>query len=77
MSFLRKSDVKNHLSTRSETSHYSPGRIQRDPAPVTDSENKASESKAAEVNTSVSPGNPTSPEVAPNAEVGGSSGLPD
>ncbi len=73
MSLIRKSDVKNHLSV-TDTSVY-PFGLTRSDTPTAE---KSSEPGAgAEVNDiSISPSHPIAPETIPNAQVGGSVGVP-
>lgn len=80
MSFLRKSDVKNHLSTRSGTSTHPPDRPQ---PPARDADSAANlagnvpATGAGEGDLSISPSHPVSPEPTANAQIGGSIGIPE
>jgi hypothetical protein len=74
MSLISKSDVKNHLSTRSGATLIPFGSTQPDAA---DREFKVTEIKPGETDISISPSNPISPEALPNAQVGGSVGVPE
>lgn len=75
MSPLKKSDVKNHLSTRSGISAFSFG--QTTPKVPADSETKAPGTKPDDTDTTISPGHPFSPEAVTTALAGGSVGIPD
>lgn len=77
MSLIKKSDVKNHLST-ANTSVYPFGLKRSDTNTAT---NKAEEAKvpggdADVTDIHISPSQPNSPEAIPNAQVGGSVGVP-
>lgn len=76
MSF-KKSDVKNHLST-ADTSVYPFGLKRSDTNPATDMAEKAKEpgAKADVINICINPSHPISPEAVPNAQAGGSVGVP-
>ena len=68
MSFIKKSDVKRHLSTGSGTSLYPSARSRRDAAaPVT---------KTTETEFGIALGHPISPDGESNAQVRGSLGIP-
>lgn len=75
MSLIRKSDVKNHLSTRSGATLIPFGLAR--PNAVADRELKVTYIKPGETDISISPSNPISPEALPNAQVGGSVGVPE
>jgi len=68
MSLIKKSDVNDHLSAK-KTSVYPFGLKRTETKPA--GENK----EPAEV-ISISPSHPISPEAVPNAQVGGSIGVP-
>lgn len=72
MGLIKKADVKSHLSTAS-TSVY-PFGLKRSEERPADSKNPGANAEAA--NISISPSHPISPEVVPNAQVGGSVGVP-
>ena len=74
MSLIRKSDVHNHLSTRSGDTvlPFRPAR----PEPSVDPETTPAGEKPDEKDISISPSKPISPEAVPNAQVGGSVGGP-
>jgi hypothetical protein len=75
MSLIKKSDVKNHLSTRTgSTSVFPFGLTRPDAGPA--QESKVSGAKRDTADISISPSHPISPEAVPNAEVGGSVGIP-
>ena len=79
MSFLRKSDVKNHLSTRSGTSAHPLSHPQppaRDVDSAANFESNVPTTGTGKGDLSVSPSHPVSPEPTPNAQVGGSIGIP-
>jgi hypothetical protein len=67
MSLIKKSDVKNHLSTKSRTSVYPFGLKRSDTAPAL--EDNALAGKAGS-DISISPSHPITPEAVPNAPVG-------
>jgi hypothetical protein len=73
MSLIKKADVKGHLSTAS-TSVY-PFGLKR-PEAKTDAESKDPGAQAEVADISISPSHPISPEGVPNAQVGGSVGVP-
>ncbi len=72
MSLIRKADVKSHLSTAS-TSVFPFGLRRSDEKPA-DSEDPGANAEAGDI--SISPSHPISPEAVPNAQVGGSVGVP-
>ena len=72
MSLIKKSDVKTHLSTRSATSVFPFGLKKADTA--TAAENNTNGPKD---DISISPSHPISPEAVPNAQIGGSVGVPE
>ena len=71
MSLIKRSDVKSHLSTGSPTSVF-PFGLKKSDAP-TDSDPNAADTKD---DISISPIHPIFPEAVPNAQVGGSIGIP-
>jgi hypothetical protein len=73
MSLLNKSDVKNHLSTKSGTSVYPFGLKRSDTAPAAEG---ADPGAKVDTDMSISPSHPISPEAVPNTQVGGSVGVP-
>lgn len=69
MSLIKKSDVKNHFSKRSGNSVY--------PFGLKRPEKAANPEKQGNVvDISISPSHPISSEAVPNAQVGGSIGVP-
>jgi hypothetical protein len=73
MSLIKKSDVKTHLSS-TDTSVYPFGLKRSDVAAGADSSEAAAPAK--EQGISISPSHPIAPEAVPNAQVGGSVGVP-
>lgn len=73
MSLIRKSDVKNHLGT-TDTSVYPFGLNRADTKAVADSNDPSGQAVA---DISISPSHPIAPEAVPNAQVGGSVGVPE
>lgn len=73
MSLMKKSDVKSHLSNAG-TSVYPFGLRRSDAKPSAESND--SDAKAKENDISISPSQPISPEAVPNAQIGGSIGVP-
>jgi hypothetical protein len=73
MSLIKKSDVKNHLSTRTRASVYPFGLARPDYA--ANAQSNSSSEKANAPDISISPSRPISPEPVPNAQVGGSVGV--
>jgi len=73
MSLIKKSDVKSHLSTAG-TSVY-PFGLKR-PDTKTADEPSTGGAKAEATDISISPSHPIAPEAVPNAQVGGSVGVP-
>lgn len=71
MSFLRKSDVKNHLSTRSGTSTHPPGLTPHDPA--TSPDNNAAGTRPDETDLGIRP----DAIAHAAAQAGGSTGTPE
>jgi hypothetical protein len=71
MSLIKKSDLKSHLSSRS-TSVF-PFGLKRS---ETKAENKEPGPQPEPTDISISPSHPISPEAVPNAQVGGSVGVP-
>lgn len=71
MSFLRKSDVKNHLSPRSGISTHPPDPTRRDPA--TSPENNAAGTRPEQTDIGIRL-DPISPPAVPAAQAGGSTG---
>ena len=72
MSLIKKADVKSHLSTAS-TSVF-PFGLKRSEEKPADSKDPGANAEAADI--SISPSHPISPEAVPNAQVGGSVGIP-
>jgi hypothetical protein len=68
VSLIRKSDVKSHLATRN-TSVYPFGLKKPDSA-------AEGQKPGAPADISISPSHPIAPEGVPNAQVGGSVGVP-
>lgn len=73
MSLIKKSDVKNHLSSRG-TSVYPFGLKRSDAKPAVENNTRATPADSADI--SISPSHPISPEAVPNAQVGGCVGVP-
>lgn len=73
MSLIKKADVKSHLSTAS-TSVFPFGLKRSDTK--TNAENKTPGSQAESKDISISPSHPIAPEAVPNAQIGGSVGVP-
>lgn len=73
MSLIKKSDVKNHLSTAG-TSVYPFGLKRSDTKAVADIKDPGAHAEVPDM--SISPSHPISPEAVPNAQVGGSIGTP-
>jgi hypothetical protein len=73
MSLIRKADVRNHLSA-TDTSVY-PFGLTRSSA-STAGESKEPGAQAEVTDMSISPSHPIAPEAVPNAQVGGSVGVP-
>ncbi|MFY9744882.1 MAG: hypothetical protein WA891_05605 [Acidobacteriaceae bacterium] len=73
MSLIKKADVKSHLSTAS-TSVY-PFGLKR-PEAKTAAESNDPGAPAEVTDISISPSHPIAPEATPNAQVGGSVGVP-
>jgi hypothetical protein len=73
MSFVKKSDVKNHLSAKN-TSVYPFGLKRSDTKTTADGKDPGAPAEAADI--SIRPSHPISPEAIPNAQVGGSVGIP-
>jgi hypothetical protein len=73
VSLIKKSDVKNHLSV-TDTSVYPFGLKRSDGKTSADLKNPGTPAEAADI--SISPSYPISPEATPNAQVGGSVGIP-
>jgi hypothetical protein len=72
MSLVKKSDVKSHLASTA-TSVYPFGLKRSDGKPA---ESKDPGAKAEVTDISISPSHPISAEAVPNAQVGGSVGVP-
>jgi hypothetical protein len=72
MSLIKKADVKSHLSTAS-TSVF-PFGLKRSEEKSADGKNPGANTEAADI--SISPSHPIAPEAVPNAQVGGSVGVP-
>jgi hypothetical protein len=73
MSLIRKSDVKTHLSA-ADTSVYPFGLKRSDVGTDASSQEQGAQPDAKDI--SVSPSRPIAPEAVPNAQVGGSVGIP-
>ncbi len=73
MSLIRKADVKTHLSTAS-TSVYPFGLKRSDTKAAAESQAPGAQAESTDI--SISPSHPISPEEVPNAQVGGSIGIP-
>lgn len=73
MSLMNKSDVKNHLSTKSGISVYPFGLKRSDTAPPSEGTDPGTK---VDADISISPSQAISPEAVPNAQVGGSVGVP-
>jgi hypothetical protein len=73
MSLIRKSDVKHHLSS-TDTSVYPFGLKRSDTETTGDSKDTGTQAEVKDI--SISPSHPISPEAVPNAQVGGSVGMP-
>lgn len=73
MSLIRKSDVKSHLS-KTGTSVYPFGLKRSDTKAITGGQDQGTPAEAVDI--SISPSHPISPEAIPNAQVGGSVGVP-
>ncbi|MGA8111192.1 MAG: hypothetical protein WBD46_05135 [Acidobacteriaceae bacterium] len=73
MSLIRKSDVKSHLST-TDTSVYPFGLTRSDADAAPDSQPPDAPAEVHDI--SISPSHPISPEAVPDAQVGGSVGVP-
>ena len=73
MSLIKRSDLKNHQSTKTGTSVYPFGLKRRDAGAVAGSNTPDAK---VEADVSISPSNPISQEEVPNAQVGGSIGVP-
>jgi hypothetical protein len=73
MSLIKKSDVKSHLSTTG-TSVYPFGLKRSDTKTTAAGKDPGAPPEAAD--SSVSPSQPISPEATPNAQAGGSAGVP-
>jgi hypothetical protein len=73
MSLIKKADVKSHLSTGS-TSVYPFGLKRSDAKTAAEDDNPSAQAEVTDI--SISPSHPISPEAVPNAQVGGSVGVP-
>jgi hypothetical protein len=71
MSLIKKSDVKNHLFTGASV--YPFGLTRPDPKAGPGS---STDTKVDVADISISPSHPIAPEATPNAQVGGSVGVP-
>jgi hypothetical protein len=71
MSLIKKSDVKGDLPTQTATSVF-PFGLKRSDAQADSDPNAVDTSE----DISISPSHPISPEAVPNAQVGGSIGIP-
>ena len=72
MSLIKKSDEKDHLSTGASVYPFGLTR----PNPRADPEGAAPGTNAEAADISISPSHPIAPEAVPNAQVGGSVGVP-
>jgi hypothetical protein len=70
MSLIKKSDVKSHMSTQTATSVF-PFGLKKPDTPT------ASDATNTKEDISISPSHPIAPEAVPNAQVGGSIGIPE
>ncbi|MFZ0633301.1 MAG: hypothetical protein WA399_19095 [Acidobacteriaceae bacterium] len=73
MSLIKKADVKGHLSTAS-TSVYPFGLKRSDTQAAAESTDPGAQAESTDI--SISPSHPIAPEAVPNAQVGGSIGVP-
>lgn len=73
MSLIKKPAVKNHLSA-TDTSVY-PFGLKRSDTPTAE-KSKEPGAQAEVIEISISPSHPIAPEAVPNAQVGGSVGVP-
>ena len=73
MSLIKKSDVKNHLSMAG-TSVDPFGLKRSDTKAVADIKDPGAHAEVRDISTS--PSHPISPEAVPNAQIGGSVGVP-
>ncbi|MGA8528631.1 MAG: hypothetical protein WB622_02885 [Acidobacteriaceae bacterium] len=73
MSVISRSDVKTHLSA-ADTSVYPFGLKRSDVQ--TDADNHEQGAQAELIDISISPSRPIAPETGPNAQAGGSIGVP-
>ncbi len=73
MNLVRKSDVSNDLSA-TDTSVYPFGLQRSDVETATETQQPRVHSEAIDI--SISPSHPIAPEAVPNAQVGGSVGIP-
>ncbi len=73
MSLIKKSDVKSHLSTAT-TSVYPFGLNRADTKTAPESNDFAAQADGADI--SISPSHPIASDTIPNAQVGGSVGVP-
>jgi hypothetical protein len=74
MSLIKKSDVRSHLSTKG-TSVYPFGLKRPDTKTTADSGKPGAPAEVIDI--SISPSHPISPEAVPNAQVGGTIGVPE
>jgi hypothetical protein len=72
MSLIKKSDVKNHLFTGASVYPFGLTR----PDPKANSGSTTTDTKVDVADISISPSHPIAPEATPNAQVGGSVGVP-
>ncbi len=73
MSLIKKSDVKTHLST-ADPSVYPFGLKRSDTKTAADGKEPGTQAEVIDI--SISPSHPIAPEAVPNAQVGGSVGVP-
>jgi hypothetical protein len=73
MSLIKKADVKDYLAKKSRATVYPFGLKRSDTAGAT--EGSAAGAKGT-TDISISPSHPLAPEAVPNAQVGGSVGVP-
>jgi hypothetical protein len=73
MSLTRKTDIKSHLSS-TDTSVYPFGLKKSDVKAAAGVEDAGAPAKGTDI--SISPSHPIAPEAIPNAQVGGSVGIP-
>lgn len=74
MSLIKKSDVQDHLAAK-RTSIYPFGLKRPDAKPAGEGKNPGAPAEVVDI--SVSPSHPINSEAVPNAQVGGSVGVPE